>query len=74
MNQVNFFNSIAKDWDSISKVDEVKINYLLSQIDIKEGDSILDVGTGTGVLIQFLTKLNTKGKIEAVDMSYVGDS
>ena len=70
MNQVNFFNSIAKDWDSISKVDEVKINYLLSQIDIKEGDSILDVGTGTGVLIQFLTKLNPKGKIEAVDMSF----
>lgn len=70
MNQVNFFNSIAKDWDSISKVDEVKINYLLSQIDIKEGDSILDVGTGTGVLIPFLTKLNPKGKIEAVDMSF----
>lgn len=53
MNQVNFFNSIAKDWDNIIKVDETKINYLLSQIDIKEDDYILDVGTGTGVLIPF---------------------
>ena len=35
MSQVSFFNSIAKDWDNISKVDESKINYLLSQIDIQ---------------------------------------
>ena len=69
MNQVNFFNSIAKDWDNIIKVDEKKINYLLSKIDIKEDDYILDVGTGTGVLIPFLVKLCPKGKIKAVDIS-----
>ena len=69
MNQVNFFNSIAKDWDNIIKVDETKINYLLSQIDIKEDDYILDVGTGTGVLIPFLAKLSPKGSIKAVDIS-----
>ena len=32
MSQVSFFNSIAKDWDNISKVDESKINYLLLMI------------------------------------------
>lgn len=69
MNQVNFFNSIAKNWDNIIEVNETKINYLLSQIDIKEDDYILDVGTGTGVLIPFLAKLNSKGKIKAVDIS-----
>lgn len=69
MSQVSFFNSIAKDWDNISKVDESKINYLLSQIDIQENDTILDIGTGTGVLIPFLSKLNSKGNIKAVDMS-----
>ena len=69
MNQVKFFNSIAKDWDNIIKVDEKKINYLLSKIDIKEDDYILDVGTGTGVLIPFLVKLCPKGKIKAVDIS-----
>ena len=69
MNQVDFFNCIARDWDNITKVDETKINYLLSQIDIKEDNCILDVGTGTGVLIPFLTKLSPKGKIKAVDIS-----
>ena len=69
MNQVKFFNYIAKDWDNIIKVDEKKINYLLSKIDIKEDDYILDVGTGTGVLIPFLVKLCPKGKIKAVDIS-----
>lgn len=69
MDQVKFFNSIAKDWDNIIKVDEKKINYLLSKIDIKEDDYILDVGTGTGVLIPFLVKLCPKGKIKAVDIS-----
>ena len=69
MNQLKFFNSIAKDWDNIIKVDEKKINYLLSKIYIKEDDYILDVGTGTGVLIPFLVKLCPKGKIKAVDIS-----
>lgn len=69
MNQVNFFNSVAKNWDNIIEVNETKINYLLSQIDIKEDDYILDVGTGTGVLIPFLTKLSPNGKIKAVDIS-----
>ena len=69
MNQVNFFNSIAKDWDNIIKVDEKKINYLLSQIDIKEDDYILDVGTGTGVLIPFLAALSPKGSVKAIDIS-----
>ena len=69
MDQVKFFNSIAKDWDNIIKVDEKKINYLLSKIDIKEDDYILDVGTGTGVLIPFLAKLSPKGSIKAVDIS-----
>lgn len=69
MNQVNFFNSIAKNWDNIIEVNETKINYLLSKIDIKEDDYVLDVGTGTGVLIPFLAKLNPKGKIKAIDIS-----
>ena len=69
MDQVKFFDSIAKDWDNIIRIDEKKINYLLSKIDIKEDDYILDVGTGTGVLIPFLVKLCPKGKIKAVDIS-----
>ena len=58
MNQVEFFNNIAEKWDSKIKVDDKKISKLLSQISIKEGSDILDIGTGTGVLIPFFKQLN----------------
>ena len=69
MSQVEFFNSIAEKWDSTINVDEKKINKLLSQISISNGDSILDVGTGTGVLIPFYKELNRDGEITGVDIS-----
>ena len=69
MSQVDFFNSIAEKWDSTIKVDEERINKLLSQISIHNGDSILDVGTGTGVLIPFYNQINKDGKITGVDIS-----
>lgn len=69
MSQVDFFNSIAQNWDSIIKVNESKINYLLEKLQVNKDSKILDVGTGTGVLIPFLTKLNPNGNIKAVDIS-----
>jgi len=69
MSQVDFFNSIAEKWDSTIKVDEERINKLLSQISITNGDSILDVGTGTGVLIPFYKEINKDGKITGIDIS-----
>lgn len=69
MSQVDFFNSIAEKWDSTIKVDEKRINKLLSQISITNGDSILDVGTGTGVLIPFYKEINKDGKITGIDIS-----
>lgn len=69
MNQVDFFNSVAKNWDNMIEVNESKINYLLSKLQIKENDNILDIGTGTGVLIPFLSKLTPNGSITGVDIS-----
>ena len=69
MNQLQFFDSIAKDWDNIIEVNELKINTLLSKLNIKDNQSILDVGTGTGVLIPFLKKLNKTGFIKGVHIS-----
>jgi len=68
--QVNFFNSIAHNWDNIVIVDERKINYALEELEIAEGDRILDVGTGTGVMIPFLLeRIGKEGKITAVDIA-----
>lgn len=69
MSQVDFFNSIAENWDNTIKVDKEKINKLLSQISITSGDSILDVGTGTGVLIPFYKEISNDIKITGVDIS-----
>ena len=69
MNQVDFFNSISKEWDDIIEVNEERINLLLSKIDIKDNNHILDIGTGTGVLIPFLKNLNPNGYIKGVDIS-----
>lgn len=69
MNQRDFFDNIAKEWDNIIEVNEEKINTLLSKLDIKENERVLDVGTGTGVLIPFIKKLNKNGYIRGVDLS-----
>lgn len=69
MGQVEFFDSIAKEWDEIIEVNEQKINTLLSKLNIKDNTDILDIGTGTGVLIPFINKLNPNGYITGLDIS-----
>lgn len=69
MGQREFFDSVAKNWDNMINVDKFKINYLLDKLEIQEDDEILDVGTGTGVLIPFLYERISKGTIKGVDIS-----
>ncbi|MEW9080017.1 class I SAM-dependent methyltransferase [Terrisporobacter glycolicus] len=69
MGQADFFNSVAKKWDNMINVDESKINYLLDKLKIQEDDEILDIGTGTGVLIPFLNERLCTGRIKGVDIS-----
>lgn len=69
MGQREFFDSVAKNWDNMINVDKFKINYLLDKLEIQEDDEILDVGTGTGVLIPFLHERISKGTIKGVDIS-----
>lgn len=71
MDDSSFFDNIAPTWDSnevLSKPD--KVNYILDFINIKSGQSILDLGTGTGVLLPFIAeRIGKEGKITAVDYS-----
>lgn len=69
MSQTEFFDRVADNWDNMIEINEIKINTLLSKISIKDKEYILDVGTGTGVLIPFISKLNPNGKIKGVDIS-----
>lgn len=65
-----FFNDLSLTWDKRCKHDYNKIENILSKININRGDKILDVGTGTGILIPFLVAATgPEGKVVAVDVS-----
>lgn len=66
----DFFNEKAERWDQITNHNPQKIKFLLEKIKISSGNIVLDVGTGTGILIPFLLELvGHEGQIIAVDLS-----
>lgn len=69
--EVRFFDNLAPKWDD----DEIlstpeKIRSILSKIPLKIGDNVLDLGTGTGVLIPYIIeRVGDDGSVTAVDGS-----
>lgn len=63
-----YFNNIAEKWDSICHHDPYKISAILTLAGIKKGSRILDIATGTGILIPHLLKLEPS-EIVAIDLS-----
>lgn len=71
MDEREFFDRLAPDWDDneVLSLPE-KVNKILDFMEIKPGDAILDLGTGTGVLLPHIAKrIGKAGKITAVDFS-----
>ena len=65
-----FFNSLAEKWDSICYHPSEKVNYVIDKMELKDGDSVLDIGSGTGVTIPYLEeRIGTNGKITALDIA-----
>jgi ubiquinone/menaquinone biosynthesis C-methylase UbiE len=64
-----FFNQKAAIWDeACSEADSVKLKEMASRLEIKPGDALLDLGTGTGVFLPFLLgKVGKRGMIVAFD-------
>lgn len=71
MDDRNFFNKLAPTWDQNEVLSTPeKVNFILDFIDLKKGQSVLDLGTGTGVLLPFIAeRIGKDGNIVAVDYS-----
>ncbi len=65
-----YFNERAENWDDEIFHDPMKLEKISAELEISPGYDVLDVGTGTGVMIPYLhDKVGTYGKIVAVDVS-----
>ncbi|CAM0496699.1 class I SAM-dependent DNA methyltransferase [Thermoanaerobacter kivui] len=70
MNKKDYFNMMAEKWDEICYHEPAKLQYIMQKINPQKGDKVLDVGTGTGVLIPYiLPYIGDKGEVVAVDFS-----
>ena len=66
---VDYFDEMATIWDNAILHNKVQIREMIKLSDMKEGDKILDVGCGTGVLVDFIREVNRFGEIYEVDCS-----
>jgi demethylmenaquinone methyltransferase/2-methoxy-6-polyprenyl-1,4-benzoquinol methylase len=64
-----FFNERAERWDEISVHNLEKVQYITKKLEIQSNDKILDIGTGTGIMIPFYEKYLVDGSVVAVDYS-----
>ena len=51
---MNFFDEMAGVWNKTCRYDTGRIEKVLSVLQLKQGDTVLDIGTGTGVMIPFI--------------------
>lgn len=68
MNNREFFNRVAHKWDEMCHHDDKKIRKIVDLADIKKKSKILDIGTGTGILINYLLE-KSPTKLVGVDIS-----
>ena len=64
-----FFDEKAGRWDEITVHNLEKVQYITEILGIQGDDKILDVGTGTGIMIPFYERYLVNGSVVAVDYS-----
>jgi ubiquinone/menaquinone biosynthesis C-methylase UbiE len=67
--QKAFFNEKAGIWDEITVHNLEKVQYITELLEIRSNDKILDIGTGTGIMIPFYERYLVNARVVAVDYS-----
>lgn len=69
--EIDFFDAIAPKWDAMERLSTSdRIDPILDIVGLKDGQHVLDLGTGTGVLLPYLRqRVGDDGRIVAVDFS-----
>ncbi len=69
--QAEFFDSYADRWDSMEREEVLsRLERVVRESQTRPGMEILDVGTGTGVIIPYLVRaIGASGRILAIDIS-----
>ncbi len=68
MDNRTFFNKIASEWDNMCSPNIEKLKKIIALTAVKRNAKILDVGTGTGVLVKYLLE-TSPAKIIGVDIA-----
>ena len=66
-----YFDELAPTWDKELTPERLKcLGKIIDELGIRPGDHVVDIGSGTGVLVPLLTaKLGTEGMVVALDVS-----
>lgn len=64
----DFYSEHAESWDMHDARDPRKISHVVGLLELKGGENILDVGTGTGILIPFYERHGV-AHVKAIDVS-----
>jgi ubiquinone/menaquinone biosynthesis C-methylase UbiE len=67
----DYFDRLAPNWDEEASRERLEcLSNIVKELYIKSGDWVLDIGSGTGILLPFLvTAVSDKGKVIALDFS-----
>lgn len=69
--EIEFFDRLAPNWDAneVRSTPE-RVKSILGKLPVKSGMDVLDLGTGTGVLVPYLSEMvGSDGHVVAVDLS-----
>ncbi|MDE7160390.1 MAG: class I SAM-dependent methyltransferase [Muribaculaceae bacterium] len=69
--EIDFFDALAPLWDANEeRSTPERVRSILSKIGVEKGARVLDLGTGTGVLVPFLSEMaGPDGHVTAIDLS-----